>query len=234
MSFCQSNITSLSQAAATHGLRETALDARALGVELGVFLSLFTLASLLQRQKLLFPVDGQNPPLNLRAVTPAATLSAVKHREFDLDLSLPVAIGGLLPTATLFSARAGGLLFFPIEVEVGGGEALACFRLPGRVGPRRAAQFDAVLLLAAHEQIGIDVTSVHQMDGWQQPFGREFLMDVVNYFVIRHSRLGCLDLCDQAWFVFITSLGQMRFVADPGRASFVRVARLEIVRRTNA
>jgi len=52
MNFCQSNITSVPQATATHSLRETTLDACALGVELGVFLSLFTLASLLQRQKL--------------------------------------------------------------------------------------------------------------------------------------------------------------------------------------
>src|SRR6266508_323464 len=155
MNFCQSNITSVPQATATHSLRETTLDACALGVELGVFLSLFTLASLLQRQKLLFPVDRQNP-----------------------------AISSLLPTATLFSVRASDLPFFPIKAEVGGGEALACLRLPGRIRPRRATQLDAILLLAAHDQIGIDVSRVHQMDGRQQLFGGEFLMDLVNYFVI--------------------------------------------------
>lgn len=110
MSFCQSNITSVPQATASHGLRETALDTCALRIELGVFLSLFTLASLLQRQKLLFAIDGQNPSFNLRAIIPMATWSAVKRREFDPDLSLAVAISSLLPTATLFSARASGLL----------------------------------------------------------------------------------------------------------------------------
>src|SRR5262245_27137991 len=233
MNFCQSNVTSVPQANATHGLRETTFDARALRIELGVFLSLFTLAGLLQRQKFLFLIDGQNPPLNLRAVTPVATLSAVKDREFDLDLSLAVAISSLLPTATLFPIRTDGLLLFPVKAEVGGGEAFACLRLPGRVGPRRAAQFDAISLLAAHDQIGIDVTRIHQMDRRQQLFGGEFLMDLVNHLVIRHTRFGRLDLCDQAWFIFITSLGQVRLVADPGRAPFVRVARIRIVRRTN-
>src|SRR6266540_2358649 len=190
MNFCQSNITSVPQATATHSLRETTLDACALGVELGVFLSLFTLASLLQRQKLLFPVDRQNPPISLRAVTVMATLSAIKHREFGLDLRLAVAISSLLPTATLFSVRASDLPFFPIKAEVGGGEALACLRLPGRIRPRRATQLDAILLLAAHDQIGIDVSRVHQMDGRQQLFGGEFLMDPVRALRLYASAFG--------------------------------------------
>src|SRR6266508_4556600 len=148
MNFCQSNITSVPQATATHSLRETTLDACALGVELGVFLSLFTLASLLQRQKLLFPVDRQNPPISLRAVTVMATLSAIKHREFGLDLRLAVAISSLLPTATLFSVRQVTCRFSQSKLKSEAAKPLpacACQAVSGRAGPHNSTPYCCLL-----------------------------------------------------------------------------------------
>ena len=44
----------------------------------------------------------------------------------------------------------------------------ALTRLPARIVACRAEKFDLMLLLAAHQQVGIDITTIHQMTRRQQ------------------------------------------------------------------
>ena len=53
--------------------------------------------------------------------------------------------------------RAAHLLLFPIDLELIHRKGSSGFGLPTGVGPRRAAQLDAVDFLAVDQQLGIDI-----------------------------------------------------------------------------
>src|SRR5512142_3454579 len=72
------------------------------------------------------------------------------------------------PARAALALRTGGLLGLPVQLEVREIKAPACFGLPTVVRQGRPQQPDAILLLAAHEQISIDVTCIHDLFIWQQ------------------------------------------------------------------
>src|SRR5258708_23850846 len=69
----------------------------------------------------------------------------------------------LAPSGTGLPLGTGRFLGLPIELEMRHIKALACFGLPTIVREDRIDQCDAIALLAPHQQLSINVASIHDL-----------------------------------------------------------------------
>jgi hypothetical protein len=81
------------------------------------------------------------------------------------------------PSATLLPLWTRRTLSLPVDLEMGGIEALIGFRLPTVIGQDRTQQPDAMVLLTADQQLGIDIAGIHELFLWQQVRLSEFLLN---------------------------------------------------------
>jgi hypothetical protein len=103
--------------------------------------------------------------------------------------------------------------------------------LPGRVRPRRANQVDAVVLAAAHQQLGVDVGGVDQVLAGDQAFAGQGRVDRGGAPGLVHGGGGRHRVRDQMDPVVLAALAQVHDVADPGGARAGAEARLGVVGR---
>src|SRR5579859_1185551 len=93
----------------------------------------------------------------------AGTALAVLDGEFNLDhLSLAV-VDGRSPADTAMTFGTGRLLSLPIDVKLTRLEALLLLGLPFDIGARGTDQINAVILLTAVQQLGIDIAGIDDM-----------------------------------------------------------------------
>ena len=64
---------------------------------------------------------------------------------------------------------------------------------------------------------------------WRNLFVRERLVDGLRHGHIRHRRLSRLDVRNHLKGVLIAGLGQMDFIARPGKAALVAKMRLGVI-----
>ena len=81
------------------------------------------------------------------------------------------------PVDAGLAGRADHLFGLPVDDEGGQIESLARLGLPADIRAHRAEQFDAMLGLAGHQQIGVDVTGIGEMGGGRQAFIHQRLLD---------------------------------------------------------
>ena len=120
-----------------------------------------------------------------------------------------------LPLLTLLALRTSYPLRLPVHLELADVVATGCLSLPAHIGTDRSNEFDPVLLLAGHKQVGIDKTSIDKVLFGQQCFG---LQGRMNGLCLRHiSLMGRRrdDMRDEMNLVVITGFRQMHFVPNP-------------------
>src|SRR5881227_1089880 len=149
------------QTHAAHPLRKRALDARARCISLSEGRGLLLLATGEQGLLGCLRTDVQHPPGRLRAGTRHAARAHLAGRVRKDNLNaLWITQRG--PAATLLPLWTRRTLCLPVDLEMGSIEALIGFRLPTVVGQDRTQQFDPIVLLAADQQLGIDIAGIHE------------------------------------------------------------------------
>src|SRR5215213_801884 len=93
--------------------------------------------------------------------------AAVLRRELDLDDVVAALVDGWCPTDAGTACRAGGLLVVPVDREPSGIEALPVAGLPVVVLPGRTEQVHAELRRCGHQQLGVQVTGVDEVQARQ-------------------------------------------------------------------
>ena len=118
----------------------------------------------------------------------------------------------------------------PVDLEAVDRVAALDLGLPGRVPARRTDQVDAVVLAAAHQQLGVDVGRVGQVLGRDQALAGQGRVDRGGAPGLVHGGAGRHRVRDQVDRVVVASLGEVDDVPDPGGARAGAVARLGVVR----
>ena len=111
-----------------------------------------------------FGPDRDGPPRRVGVGALDWTGSTLPFRELDLNDGIAARVGRGRPKLTGFVGRTGGLLSFPIDLEIFRGEAgVRLTGLPAGIVHRRPDQIDVIILLASQQQFGIHVTSIDQV-----------------------------------------------------------------------
>lgn len=106
----------------------------------------------------------------LGAERPRVTGAAVLLAKAPLDVSPTCGIDSRCPAGGGFSLRTMHLLTLPIGHEVSQRLRPLNGRLPVRIRARRATQRDAIILLAADEQLRINIGRIDHMLARRQVF----------------------------------------------------------------
>src|SRR5215472_4929425 len=147
-------------------LRDGSLNARSRSLDLGKFLRLF-LFSPAHQSLVLLPRTNRHGRAcmanGLGTTRSRRTQLAVLCRELDLDhLVLPVVNSRCPPDAGVpFWTRC--LLLLPVDEKVTGIEALFLTGRPSVIRSRWTDQVNVIVTLALDQELGVDITSIHQM-----------------------------------------------------------------------
>ena len=136
---------------------------------------------------------------------------------------------GCSPAAADAARRTTDLLLVPVHLELARGQALPLAGLAMIVAPCRTHQRDTMSAFAGHQQVGRHVAGVDEMGCRTKVLGREGKVDRSRHVSVRHRRRRGLDVGDQVRRVGIARFRDVDLVADPGRASLLRVAGFPVV-----
>ena len=128
---------------------------------------------------------------------------------------------------------AGGLLGLPIDVKLARREALFLLSLPFDIGTGGANQIDAIILLTAVQQLGIDIARIDDMLLGQQFLLLEPFMNAGRSRIVGDRSGGRFDMGDQVRAVFLTGFRQMNLKSHPTGGALLAVVSIEIIGRTD-
>ena len=131
------------------------------------------------------------------------------------------------PSFILATHWASDLLLLPVNEE------LAVVKTFSFGGSSRhwTKQLDLIVLSAAHQRLGIHLSTSNQMKLGKHIMLCEVLMNILHGFSIRPGRLSSDHLDDQIGSVRLTGFAQMHLVASPDRVALPTVACFDIIRR---
>src|SRR5437016_924457 len=111
---------------------------------------------------MLFRPHGDSATLTRRMRTQGATRAAlaVLAREFDLDDLVLAIVDGGRPTATGAALRASCLFALPLNLKLTRLKSGLVLSLPFVISTRWPNQITAVMLVAAVQQLGIDIACI--------------------------------------------------------------------------
>lgn len=165
----------------------------------------------------------------LGAASQAGTGLTIFGREFNFDDLIFAVVDGWRPATARVTLRTDGLLSLPIDHELTGIKACLFACLPAVVGSRGANEIDLVVLLTLHEQLGIDISRVHNLLLGQRVFVFEAFMDKRRSRIIRDRGRGGFHVSNQMGCVLVTGFGQMDLIAHPGGTALFTVLRLGVL-----
>src|SRR6266705_150754 len=139
--------------------------------------------------------------------------------ELDFDDLILAIVNSWGPTDTCMTFRADSLLGLPIDGKLTCLKARLLLGLPFDIGMGGADQVNAIVLLTAVQQLGIDIAGIDDMLLGQQVFPLEPFMNGRRSCIIGDGCGRRFNMGDQMRAVFLTRFRQMDLEAYPtGRA----------------
>ena len=126
--------------------------------------------------------------------------------------------------------RASCLLCLPIDLKLARCKALFRLGLPFDIGTGGTNEIDAILLLTAVQQPGINIARIDDMLLGQEFFLLEPFVDDGGSRIVGDGGRGRLDMGDQVWAVLLTGFRQVNLKAYPTGGALLAVMRVEIIR----
>src|SRR5919202_5066006 len=171
--------------------------------------------------------------LRQRALRAAWARAAILGREPHVDTLVPTLVQPLNPLNARMALRTNRLFLLPLHSKVLQPEALRCSRLSPLVGPGWPEQLHPIVAWTAHQEFGIHVAAIYDMDLRQQLLLFERRMDWSGDISIGDSRGRGFDMRNQRWCVVLARLCEMHFVSDPAGAALLGQVSIRVIRRTN-
>src|SRR5205814_5046988 len=119
--------------------------------------------------------------------------------ELDLDDLRVAIVDGWSPTDTRMPLGAGGLLCLPIDIKVARRKAFFRLSLPFDIGTCGTNQIDAIILLTAVQQLGINIARIDDMLLGQQFSLLEPFVDGGGSGIVGDRGGGRLNMGNQVW-----------------------------------
>src|SRR5215510_11269342 len=131
----------------------------------------------------------------------------------------------LLPTPAPLALGTVHLLLLPVHRELLEGIGARDLLLPALLRTRRAAQGDAVLVMAVDQQLRTDIRCIHEVLLRRESLILKGLLDGSRALCLMDGGRGCMDVREEVGGGGLARFADMHQRARPGRVAFVAVAR---------
>src|SRR5262249_26152278 len=139
----------------------------------------------------------------------------------------------LLPTPAPLALRTGHLLLLPVHRELLEGIGSCDLLLPALPRTRRAAQGDALLVVALDQQLRTDIRRINEVLPGRQLLVKQSLLHRSRALRLMDRGWSRVDVCEEVGGGGLARFADMHHIASPGRVPLVAVARVGIVGRFN-
>src|SRR5512143_40067 len=156
---------------------------------------------------------------------------AISFPEHDRNSGVDRAFGRRAPGDGALALGTAYLLVYPIHLELLDGVSAFDLALPTRVVSGRAKQDNALLRLAANEQLGVDVAGIDQVFARSQVFINQRLLDRSRAPGLVHRGRRRMDMSDEMNLFLLARLAQVSHITGPTGVTFGSVARLRVIGR---